>query len=97
MYLKNTPTPVMILTVIPHVVMTLAVLLKDALSGKGMIAMGAIWEALSNLGHVRRKRRKIQQARMLKSLRLLKVLTWNPAKIARRGIDIRGINIKEIR
>ncbi|OYW82458.1 MAG: hypothetical protein B7Z26_03205 [Asticcacaulis sp. 32-58-5] len=89
MYLKNTPLPVMILTLVPHVVMTLAVLLKDALSGKGMIAIGAIREALTNLSHIRGKRREIQRARRLRSLRLLKLLTWNPGKITGRGIDVK--------
>ncbi|MDC7677042.1 glycosyltransferase family 2 protein [Asticcacaulis machinosus] len=97
MYLKNTPLPVMALTLIPHVLMTIAVMIKDALSGKGMIAGAAVWEALTNLDQVWRKRRDIQRSRRLSSLRLLKLLTWNPCKIARRGVDIRGIDVKEMR
>ncbi|GGZ21244.1 glycosyltransferase family 2 protein [Asticcacaulis endophyticus] len=89
MYLKNTPWPVMILTLMPHILMTIAVMIKDALSGKGVIAGAAIWEALTNLGHIRRKRRDIQTTRRLKSLRLLKLLTWNPGKITGRGIDVK--------
>lgn len=90
LYAKNMPLGLLIATLPVHIGMTLLVAAKDTLKGKGGIVWRAIGEAFGGMGPILRTRKTIQAARRISTLRLAKVLTWNPVKIARRDIDHRS-------
>jgi GT2 family glycosyltransferase len=84
LYLKNMPLALLIPTLPVHVALTLVGAFKDTLVGRGGPAWRGIADALKGLGPIFRSREHIQASRQIKALRLAKVLTWNPLRIARR-------------
>ncbi|UDF03294.1 glycosyltransferase family 2 protein [Asticcacaulis sp. AND118] len=90
MFVKNTPTPVLLLMLVPHLLFSLSGALKDVLKGRGPVVWRALREALSGLGAVMRERRQLQSARLLRSFDLLSQFSWDLRLIARRGLDLRS-------
>ncbi|MDC7682768.1 glycosyltransferase family 2 protein [Asticcacaulis sp. BYS171W] len=90
MYLKNTPGPVMALTLLPHIGFSLSIALKDVLKGRGTIVGRALREAIFGLGAVWDDRRAIHKKRLLTSFDFLRLLTFSPRLILRRGLDLRS-------
>ncbi len=84
LYVKNMPLGLLIATLPVHVALTLVGAVKDTLTGRGGPAWRGISDALKGLGPIFRSREHIQASRQIKALRLAKVLTWNPLRIARR-------------
>ncbi|MFT4091294.1 MAG: glycosyltransferase family 2 protein [Asticcacaulis sp.] len=89
LYAKNTPASVMALTIVPHIVFSLCVALKDVWKGRGSVVMRALRDALDGMGAVMRDRQYVQTTRSLSAGALLRQLTWNPRVILRRGLDLR--------
>lgn len=89
MYAKNTPLAVVALTIVPHIVFSLSIALKDVLKGRGPVVFRALREAFAGLGAVLDDRRQLQKTRRLSALDLLKQMTWDLRRIRRRGLDIR--------
>ncbi|WP_343683366.1 glycosyltransferase family 2 protein [Asticcacaulis sp.] len=90
MFLKNTPSPVLWLMLLPHLLFSLSGALKDVLKGRGPVVGRALREALSGLGAVMRDRRQLQSTRLLRSTDLLSQFTWDLRLILRRGLDLRS-------
>lgn len=90
MFVKNTPTPVLWLMLVPHLLFSLSGALKDVLKGRGPIVWRALREAISGLGAVMRERRQLQSTRLLRSFDLLSQFSWDLRLIARRGLDLRS-------
>lgn len=84
LYVKNMPLGLLIPTLPVHIVLTLVGAIKDVFTGRGKPAWRGIRDALQSLGPFFRSREHIQASRQIKALRLAKVLTWNPLRIARR-------------
>lgn len=84
LYVKNTPLALLIPTLPVHVALTLAGAIKDTLTARGGPVWRGIGDALKGLGPIFRSREHIQASRQISALRLAKVLTWNPLRIARR-------------
>ncbi len=89
LYLKNMPLVVLIPTLPLHIGLTLAGALADTIKGKGRIVSKALRDAVSGMGPILRARKIIMKTKRIEALRLAALLTWNPAKIARRDLDHR--------
>ena len=74
-FVKNTPLPLMVVLVIPHIVMTVAMVVAHAFSGRARVIIRAKLDALAGLPHVFKKRQAIQVARVIGSVAFLKVLS----------------------
>ncbi len=84
LYLKNMPLVLLLPTLPLHVALTLLGAVKDTLTGRGGPAWRGIGDAVKGLGPFFRSREHIQANRQISALRLAKVLTWNPLRIALR-------------
>jgi GT2 family glycosyltransferase len=91
LYLKNMPLVVLIPTLPLHIGLTLSGAIADTLKGRGGIVRKALGDALSDLGPILEARKIIMKSKRIEALRLAAVLTWNPAKIARRALDHRRL------
>jgi len=89
LYLKNMPLIVLLPTLPVHIGLTLFGALADTFKGKGAIVRKALGDALSGMGPILRARKIIMKTKRIEALRLAALLTWNPAKIARRDLDHR--------
>ena len=89
LYLKNMPLIVLLPTLPVHIGLTLFGALVDTFKGKGAIVRKALGDALSGMGPILRARKIIMKTKRIEALRLAALLTWNPAKIARRDLDHR--------
>ena len=74
-FVKNTPLPLMVILVIPHILMTVAMVVAHAFSGRARVIIRAKLDALAGLPSVLRKRQAVQVARVISSIVLLKVLS----------------------
>jgi len=91
LYLKNMPLGLLVLTLPIHIGLTLTGALADTLKGRGRTAWRGIGDALSGMGPILKSRHTIAKSRQISALRLASLLTWNPAKIARRALDHRRL------
>ncbi len=91
LYLKNMPLGLLIPTLPIHIGLTLLGTIADTLKGKGGIVWKALGDALSGLGPILAARKIIMKSKRIEALRLAALLTWNPAKIARRAMDHRRL------
>jgi len=91
LYLKNMPLALLVPTLPLHIGLTLSGALADTLKGKGNIVWKALGDALSGLGPILAARKIIMKSKRIEALRLAALLTWNPAKIARRALDHRRL------
>ena len=89
LYLKTMPLIVLLPTLPVHIGLTLAGALMDTFKGKGHIVFKALGDALSGMGPIFAERKIIMKTKRIEALRLAALLTWNPAKIARRDLDHR--------
>ncbi|MFT3996996.1 MAG: glycosyltransferase family 2 protein [Asticcacaulis sp.] len=90
MFLKNTPSPLLGILLIPHLLFSLSGALKDVLKGRGPIVWRALREAFNGLGAVMQDRHQLQSTRLLRSFDLLRHFSWDLRLILRRGLDLRS-------
>lgn len=74
-FVKNTPLPLMVVLVIPHILMTVAMVVTHAFSGRARVIIRAKLDALAGLPSVLKKRQAVQVARVIGSIALLKMLS----------------------
>lgn len=91
LYVRNMPLPLLLLTAPVHALLSLAILLKDALNGRRVV-WRALRDGFKGLPQVWAQRGRIQKLRRVDSLRLAQSLTWNPSIIARRSLDHRRLS-----
>jgi GT2 family glycosyltransferase len=91
LYLKNMPLTLLIPTLPLHIGLTLLGALNDTRKGRRRTAWRGIVDALSGMGPILKSRHTIAKSRQISALRLACLLTWNPAKIARRALDHRRL------
>ena len=89
LYLKNMPLVVLLPTLPVHIGLTVSGALVDTFKGKGAIVCKALGDAISGMGPIFAARKIIMKTKRIEALRLAALLTWNPAKIARRDLDHR--------
>ena len=89
LYLKTMPLIVLIPTLPVHIGLTLVGAAIDTVKGKGRIVYKALGDAISGMGPILAARKIIMKTKRIEALRLAALLTWNPAKIARRDLDHR--------
>lgn len=83
-YLKNTPVPLMVLTLPGHIVLTTLILLRGAMTGRFVSTFKGIAEALGNLGPVMQKRKQVQASRTESTSRIAAAMSWNPITMLKR-------------
>ncbi len=91
LYLKNMPAILLWPTLPLHIGLTLAGAAVDTLKGKGGIVRKALGDAVAGMGPILAARKIIMKSKRIEALRLAALLTWNPAKIARRELDHRRL------
>jgi len=91
LYAKNTPAGLMAVTIVPHIVFSLCMALKDVWKGRGAVVWRALRDAVKGMGAVMRDRQYVQTTRSLSAGTLLRQLTWDPRVIIRRGLDLRRL------
>ena len=89
LYVKAMPLSLLWWTWPIHIGLTLLLALADTVKGRGGVVWPALWASLKGMGSALAAREKVQSQKVISSLRLAKVLTWNPVTIARRDIDHR--------
>ncbi|ADU13750.1 glycosyltransferase family 2 protein [Asticcacaulis excentricus] len=90
LFVKNTPSPILWLMLVPHLLFSLSGALKDVLKGRGPVVGRALREAVLGLGAVMRDRHQLQSTRLLRSTDLLSQFSWDLRLILRRGLDLRS-------
>lgn len=82
-YIKNMPTPLFWVLLLPHILLNVASIVWFTLSGRGKVIVQSKWDALKGMPSMWRQRRRIQQARRASVVGLWRVMDkrWP----ARRG------------
>jgi GT2 family glycosyltransferase len=90
MYLKNTPWPLLLITLPGHVVYDLAAAVYFARVGHLRTFLSAKWSALRELARVWRQRRHVQRRRCISSLRIWKLMDrrWIAIKLREKRFDL---------
>lgn len=87
-YAKNTPWPLMALTLPGHVAMTLAILLRGAMKGHG----GPVWRGLmagmAGIGHIRADKAYGPPQRTVSLGTLMAAMAWNPLDLLGRRVVV---------
>lgn len=86
LYLQNTP-PLLLLATLPfHILGTLALWLRSTVQGQATPVERGLEDAIMDLAMVLRRRRAVQAARRVSSLRIAGLMVWNPlAALGRQG------------
>ncbi len=91
-YVKNTPAPLLVLTLPGHVAMTLAILLRGALKGHG----GPVWRGLvagiAGLGRIRADPSYGPPERTASLGDLMHAMAWNPMDLLGRRVVVRPLD-----
>ena len=74
-FLKNTPSLLLFACIIPHLILTVIMILKDLHSGRGLLILKAKVDALRNLRLIILQRRQIQRSRVASNWEILKTLS----------------------
>ena len=89
MYLKNTPWPLLLITLPGHVVYDLAAAVYFARSGHLRTFLSAKWSAVREVARVWRQRREVQRGRRSPWLRIWKLMDgrWLAIKLREKRFD----------
>ncbi len=90
MYIKNTPWPLLLITLPGHVVYDLAAAAYFARVGHLRTFLSAKWSALRELARVWRQRRHVQRGRCISSLRIWRMMDrrWIAIKLREKRFDL---------
>ena len=88
-YLKNTPMPLLILTLPFHIALTVAVYLRGIFTGRARAVRLGFWDAMRGLGPVFKDRKKVQKTRSAPIIDILSAQTFNPMTLLRRAAVVR--------
>lgn len=88
-YLKDMPSPLFQLLLIPHLGATLIHLISETAHGRGKPAGEGIRDALLGLGLFWGSRTEIQRSRRASAFEVARALCWSPRKILGRAHDVR--------
>ena len=78
LYVKNTPLPLLLLTLPFHLLATLAVWIRATVQGHAEPVERGLEEAIMALPQVWKRRRAVQAARTVSSLKIAAMMVWNP-------------------
>jgi len=87
-YLKNTPMPLLILTLPGHIALTIAILLRGLVTKRAKDTWRGIWFGLKNAGPILAERKALK-SRKASIGSLIKAMTWNPLTMLQRKTDVR--------
>ena len=92
-YLKNTPWPLLLVTLPGHLLYDAAAAVHFARLGLARTFLAAKWQALLGLGRVLRQRREVQRSRRVSSAHLWRLMDggWLAIKLREKRFDL-GLN-----
>ncbi len=86
LYVKDTPLPLLLLTLPFHLLATLAAWIRATVQGHAEPVEQGLEEAIKALPQVWKRRRAVQAARRVSSLKIAAMMVWNPlAALKRQG------------
>ncbi|MGO9117845.1 MAG: glycosyltransferase family 2 protein [Desulfomonilaceae bacterium] len=88
-YIKDMPSPLFQLLLVPHVVATLCHLLLETGHGQGKSAWKGLRDSLRGLREIWASRRLVQRKRRVSAAAVARALCWSPARMFTRGHDVR--------
>jgi N-acetylglucosaminyl-diphospho-decaprenol L-rhamnosyltransferase len=86
MFLRCAPPLMLWAGIVPHILLTLILALKDVAGGRRAVVARALRDGVTGLPRALAQRKIIQSRRQIGSLRLAKVLAWNPIVFFTRAI-----------
>ena len=89
-YLKNTPAPLLLLTLPMHVGFTFAILVRGLFTGRAKPTAHGLWMGLADLGPVLKDRRTVQKNRSVSLSSLVTAMAWNPMTMLKRKPVVRA-------
>ena len=91
-YVRNTPAPVLLVSLPYFLCMNLMSLAACAFAGQGGAYLRAMRDAAAGLAQQMTARQRIQAARKISAWEACAMLTWSPIALFRRRADIRAIH-----
>jgi len=91
-YLKNMPMVLLVPTLPIHIMLTIAILMRGAMTGKLGDVLSGLSEAITHLPKGISGRRAIQRDRKVSSLRLLRIMPVNPIRLLQRGTFVKSVD-----
>lgn len=88
-YAKNTPAPLLVLTLPGHIAMTLAILLRGATKGHAGPVWRGLMAGLAGLGRIRADHSFGPPSRTASLGELMRVMAWNPMNLLGQRIVVR--------
>ena len=87
-YAKNTPWPLMVLTLPGHVAMTLAILLRGAMKGHAAPVWRGLMAGIAGIHRIRSDRTYGPPARKIPLGKLVHAMAWNPVNLLCRRVVV---------
>ncbi|MEQ8300744.1 MAG: glycosyltransferase family 2 protein [Hyphomonas sp.] len=94
-YAKNTPWPLMVLTLPGHVAMTLTILLRSATKGHARPVWRGLMAGLAGIGRIRANRAYGPPVRTISLADLMRIMAWNPMELLGRHVVVKPLDESE--
>lgn len=88
-YVKNTPAPLMAVTLPLHIALTVALLIRNALGGRFLASWKGLREGLAGISKIRDDSRFAPPPRQISLTRLCAAMAWNPLLFFNRRPDVK--------
>lgn len=88
-YAKNTPALLLVVTLPFHVVITLALLIRNAVGGRFVASWKGLWDGILGLRAIRREGTFAPPARSASLRHLSHAMSWNPLHFLKRHADVK--------
>jgi GT2 family glycosyltransferase len=96
-FFKNTPLPLLILLAPVHLGVTALLWLSAARFGQFTLFGRAVGDALKDWPNLMKKRRAVQAARKVSTLKTARMFTWTPVALLSRTPDVRPVRARPVR
>jgi N-acetylglucosaminyl-diphospho-decaprenol L-rhamnosyltransferase len=94
-YAKNTPWPLLALTLPGHVAMTLTILLRGAAKGHADPVWRGLMAGLAGIGRIRADKTYGPPVRTVSLLDLMRTMVWNPIDLLARRVVVKPLDLSE--
>ena len=91
-YWKNTPAPLLVLTLPGHIVLSLYVLARSALISRFTATLRGLRDGVGGAAAVRRPSAFGPPERTVSLWQLLRAMAWNPWRMSARRVHVRALN-----
>jgi GT2 family glycosyltransferase len=91
LYVKNTPLPLLIVTLPFFILVNMALLLRAAMRGYGKPVIRGIWASIIGIGPILKSRGEVQRSATAGFISIAMAMTWSPIKLFTRESDVRPL------